>query len=328
MFRLPPIPTAQDLLDTAFRRAKKARGTGRTTLGRARDRSLKAIRAFGETLQSGLRGVYRTFPSIENLPPFYRDLLEVVAGIDETRRNLASLKWAEDQVRARLREARAAIRRGDSKDDVDRARKACYGRVASILEEVDPALSFLRAHRQELRRIPKVDPALPTLVIAGAPNVGKSQLVRAMSRARPTVASYPFTTLELSLGHFEAEGRRIQVLDTPGLLDRPLSERNEMERKALVALRHVANRIVFLLDPTSTSGYPLEEQEALLQDLRQAFPEIPFLEVENKADLSPGTGTRRRVSARTGRGVDGLIQEAVRSLTSPAPASEPPREAR
>jgi nucleolar GTP-binding protein len=274
-----------------------------------------------------LQRVYTSFPSIDTLPPFYRELLDVIAGIDDTKRNLGSLSWAREQVLRRAQDARRTMRASASRDEIERASRAFHGRVASVLREIDSSLTFLRKARGDLRRVPGVDPNLLTIVIAGSPNVGKSQLVQALSRARPTVATYPFTTQDLALGHFTVGGHRFQVMDTPGLLDRPVSKRNQVERKALVALRHVADLIVFLLDPTGISGYPLEDQEALLSDIRLTFPAMPFLEVENKADLGPGTGTRRHISALTGSGVDRLLREAVRVLTSPAPASAPRRPA-
>ncbi|MFQ5986310.1 MAG: NOG1 family protein [Thermoplasmata archaeon] len=327
MFRLPPVPTAEELLERGFRAGRKVRGTGRTALDRARSRALQSIGAFGKPIRIGLQRAYASFPSIDTLPPFNRELLDVIAGIDETKRNLGSLSWAREQVLRRAQDARRTIRASASKEGIERATGAFHGRVASVLREIDSSLTFLRTVRGNLRRVPGVNPDLRTMVIAGSPNVGKSQLVQALSRARPIVATYPFTTQDLSLGHFTVEGRRFQVMDTPGLLDRPVSKRNEVERKALVALRHVADLIVFLLDPTGTAGYPLEEQEALLTDLHSTFPATPFLEVENKADLGPGTGNRRHISALTGRGVQGMLREAVGALTSPAPASAPRRPA-
>ncbi|MFQ5918492.1 MAG: NOG1 family protein [Thermoplasmata archaeon] len=322
MFPLPPVPTGQELLDRGFRQARKVRSAkGRTPLDRARSRSMQQLTAFGRPIREALRKISKAFPSLDDLPPYERELLDVTAGVDDTKRHLASTRWAEQQVAQRVRESRAAVRNSGKPAEMERARKACYGRVASVLREVEVSLDFLREVRQALRRVPGVDEDLPTLVIAGAPNVGKSLLVQALSRARPQVATYPFTTQDLSLGHFEFEGLRLQVLDTPGLLDRPVSERNETERKALVALRHLADAIVFLLDPTGTSGYPLDEQEALLADLRMTFPDTPFVEVENKADLGPGTGGRRHISALTGRGLCGLQRDARAALTNLAPAA-------
>ncbi len=327
MFRIPTVPTAQEVLDRAFNKAKKAKGKGRGALERSKALSLSRVDAFAETIRSSLMRVYKSFPTMENLSPFYWELIDVLVGVDAVKKNLGSVRWAYLKVGDVARGSRTAIRRSTSVDGIERARKGCYGRVSSLLSEIDSSLRFLNDVRNQLRSLPTVDPSLPTLVVAGSPNVGKSQLVRAMSSGRPRVASYPFTTLDLSLGHFEVSGARYQVLDTPGLLDRPLHERNEVERKALVALRHLADVIVFLFDPTEICGYPLKDQEALLEDLKATFGETPIVEVDNKADLPGGRGSRMQVSALTGAGVDTLVRQVVEILTSRVPEVEPPRGA-
>ncbi|MBM4086088.1 MAG: GTP-binding protein, partial [Planctomycetes bacterium] len=52
-------------------------------------------------------------------------------------------------------------------------------------------------------------------VIIGAPNVGKSQLLRAFTRARPEVAAYPFTTHEPIPGMMPWKDVMVQLIDTP-----------------------------------------------------------------------------------------------------------------
>ncbi len=327
VFRIPTVPTAEELLDRAFRRAKKAVGKGRSALERSKSLSLSRVNAFCQTIRSSLKRTYEAFPTMERLPPFYWELIDVLAGVDEVRKNLGSLRWAHQKVGEVAGRTRTAVKRSRDRAEVEKARKACYGRVSSLVEEVDSSLRFLNEVRNMFKGLPSVQPSLPTIVIAGSPNVGKSQLVRAISSGRPKVASYPFTTLDLSLGHFDLDGGRHQVMDTPGLLDRPLHERNEIERKALVALRHVADVIIFLMDPTETCGYPMRDQEALLEELKAVFSETPIVEVENKSDLGSGTGKRRRVSALTGEGVDRLVRDVVGLPTSLSPEGEPPGEA-
>src|SRR5207247_8364264 len=173
-------------------------------------------------------------------------------------------------------------------------RQQAYGRLSSVVKQVAPDLAARIEARRALRRIPQIDPDVPTIVVAGYPNVGKSSFVRAVSTGRPKIADYPFTTKGVSLGHFERGVRRYQILDTPGILDRPMEKRNRMERQAIAALRHLAEAVVFLVDPTETCGYPLDDQMRLLEQVRALFPDVPVVVAENKADLDgPSRGHLR-----------------------------------
>jgi nucleolar GTP-binding protein len=193
----------------------------------------------------------------------------------------------------------------------DEERKEAYGRMSSIVNQISDSLEFLGAARTELRGVPTIDPLVPTIVVAGGANVGKSTLVQAISTAKPAVAIYPFTNKKISVGHFDVDLHRFQVVDTPGLLDRPMAERNDIERQTINALEHLADVIVFLLDPSETCGYPLEEQVNLMRDIEATFHDIPFLSVENKADLCTSTSSRMRITATSGEGVEDLVRLAV-----------------
>jgi len=110
-------------------------------------------------------------------------------------------------------------------------------------------------------------------------------MISALSSAEPEVASYPFTTKELHVGHFINRRLVYQLVDTPGLLDRPMDERNEIEMQAIAALEHTGSLVVFLMDYSGTSGTDVKSQERLLGEVKSLLSTKYILEVDAKADL-------------------------------------------
>jgi nucleolar GTP-binding protein len=185
------------------------------------------------------------------------------------------------------------------------------------VKQVDKNLVFLANAQKILRTFPDIED-IPTVVIAGYPNVGKSSLIRQLSAAKPEIAQYPFTTKQIFVGHMEKmvryEKKRYQIIDTPGLLDRPLSERNKIERQAIAALRHLADLIVFIFDPSETSGYQMNDQTLMLENIQKLFTDVPFLIVENKVDIKDTGSANRKISCITGEGIEELRKEILSIL--------------
>lgn len=164
------------------------------------------------------------------------------------------------------------------------------------------ALESLGEIQKDLKRIPVVELDTPTIVLVGAPNVGKSSIVRAVSSGTPEVNDYPFTTRGVTIGHIADPSRelRFQVMDTPGLLDRPEEERNEMERLTFASLAHLPTAVMFVIDPTGLSGEKstLSAQLSVRKGLKERFPRRPWVDVISKvcnAHIHPAKVPRLRV---------------------------------
>ena len=98
------------------------------------------------------------------------------------------------------------------------------------------------------------------------------------------------------------------MVDTPGLLDRPMGDRNQIEMQAIAALEHSGDVLVFLLDRTEQSSTPLDEQKNLLTEVRGLISEKPILVISSKSDLveSEVEGDDARISSLTGEGLEEL----------------------
>lgn len=299
MFRLPWIATADEIVDRAFRRATKGSPDPRQKIRRARD-----------VITGELKRYVTGFPSFDQLHPFYREVLDAAVGIDRLRRVLGAVDGARKKCRA---VARATLKKRGEQIDVS----AAFGRMASVMRDIDEPLSFLQDARRTMSRIPDIDVDTPTVVLVGYPNVGKSSLLRRLSRAKPEVAPYPFTTTGLVVGHVTVQKdyveHTVQVVEAPGLFDRPASKRNPVERQAVAAVTHLADVIVFLFDPTSRCGYPLEDQEKLLESIKREMA-LPVVVVDGKGDLVEQERPYLRVSATTGEGVEQLREKMVEAL--------------
>ncbi len=99
------------------------------------------------------------------------------------------------------------------------------------------------------------------------------------------VNHYPFTTKQIHVGHFTHRRLQYQMVDTPGLLDRPMEERNHIEMQAIAALEHIGSLVLFLVDESESCGTPYEEQMHLLEEVKNLLPDTELMIVTSKADL-------------------------------------------
>lgn len=305
--RIPTIMTADEIIDTAFRRASRITISQPDPFGQTKQTEIARVRSVQNSIAAILQRYVKRYPSFDGLPPFYQELAHLLLDLDKVRKGLGSIDWAWKRVMEIGDEAVREIKRAPHGKIVHEAKSQAYGRIASVVKQVDPHLKLLDSARRELKRLPTIEWEMPTVVVAGYPNVGKSSLVRKVSTGTPEVANYPFTTKGIVVGHYERDFVKHQIVDTPGLLDRDLDERNAIELQAVHALRHLAQVIVFLLDPSEHCGYSIDAQLKLLADTRKTFPDIPFVVAESKADLKTTGVGEIAFSAETGAGIDQLM---------------------
>jgi nucleolar GTP-binding protein len=320
--KIHTVPTSEELINKAFKRAARAM-SGKTI--DSRDSRLRAnesmILTAANIFTDNLANIVRRFPSFDQLPKFYYELTDVLVGIEKLKMSLASIDWASKKIHEVARSYVGTVRNSDIPEPV---RKEAFGRLASIIKSINKDLLFLNEARNILRKLPEVGDE-PTIVVAGYPNVGKSSFVAKITGASPEVAPYPFTTKGVTIGHFFREGIRYQVMDTPGLLDRPMSERNDIERQAITAIRFLDAVVMFMIDPSESCGYEIEDQKRLLAEIRENF-ELPLLVVANKADRPEFRKTEEAelsISTITGEGIEEVVNKLLEMIEEKRLLSSP-----
>ncbi|MBO7411240.1 MAG: GTPase ObgE, partial [Ottowia sp.] len=186
--------------------------------------------------------------------------------------------------------------------------------------------------------------------LLGLPNAGKSTLIAAVSRARPKIADYPFTTQHPQLGMVRAgEGRSFVIADIPGLIEGA----SEGAGLGLQFLRHLQRTRLLLhivdLAPPEGSGDAVAQARAIAEELRKFDPQLYERErwlVLNKIDALPEeersaavqhfvqqlgwSGPVFAISALTHEGCDALVQAIAAHICRPAeePAETAERDPR
>lgn len=289
---IPYIPTAKELADLIFSQLKnikveRPRGAKyrRSDLSFYKTLYFRQFRQIFPDLDERLKNIVDGFPIIEDLHPFHRELIDALYGIEKLRRSLSRITNSRRSITAIKRDVSKKLGMSSSAGEAKRIRTEAIGRIGSAIDNLENDLQDLIEAKIQLSKVPDFNTRHKTIAFAGGPNAGKSSFVKLVSTGRPEIASYPFTTKELNSGHIKHGFEVIQLIDTPGLLDRPLNERNLIEMRSIIALKHLADFIVYLYDPAIHAVLPLDKQINLFNEIQERFEDIPSQAFINKKDI-------------------------------------------
>lgn len=168
--------------------------------------------------------------------------------------------------------------------------------------------------------------------LVGYPNVGKSSLLAALTKARPKIADYHFTTLTPNLGIVSHQGQSFAMADIPGIIENAA----EGAGLGLHFLRHIERTrlLLHVVDVSGSEGRdPVEDYRIINEELRRfgQVVERPQLVVANKMDLPGAEDNLPRlqeaagdtpvfpISAVARQGFDPLLNQVVELLATLPP---------
>jgi len=288
--KIGPIPTATDLVDIVLTRTQRRTPTvihPGYKISRIRSFYMRKIKFTQQTISERLTAILTDFPRLNDIHPFYSDLCNTLYDRDHYKLALGQLNTARGLVDAIARDMIRMLKHGDSLYRCKSLKRAALGRMCTLLKRQKASLAYLEEVRKHLSRLPALDPSARTLLTCGLPNVGKSSFVNKITRANVEVQPYAFTTKSLFVGHADYRYLRWQVIDTPGILDQPLEDRNTIEMQAITALAHLTCSVLYFVDISEQCGYPLEQQCSLFRSIKPLFANKELIIVLNKIDQQP-----------------------------------------
>lgn len=284
------VPASKDFVDIVLSRTQRQTPTvvhKSYPITRLRQFYMRKVKYTQQNFHEKLSTIIDDFPRLDDIHPFYGDLLNVLYDKDHYKLALGQVNTARNIIGRVSKDYVRLLKYGDSLYRCKRLKVAALGRMCTVLKRIGPSLAYLEQVRQHMSRLPTIDPNTRTILICGYPNVGKSSFINKITRADVDVQPYAFTTKSLFVGHTDYKYLRWQVIDTPGILDHPLEDRNTIEMLSVTALAHLRAAVLFVLDVSGSCGYSIEQQAALFHSIKPLFANKPLLIVCNKIDLQP-----------------------------------------
>ncbi|KAK7753671.1 Nucleolar GTP-binding protein 1 [Diatrype stigma] len=332
---IPPVPTSQEFLDIVLSRTQRRLPTqirAGFKISRIRGFYTRKVKFTQETFSEKFSQILDSFPRLQDIHPFHKDLLNTLYDADHFKIALGQLSTAKHLIETISRDYVRLLKYAQSLFQCKQLKRAALGRMATLTKRLKDPLLYLDQVRQHLGRLPAIDPNTRTLLICGYPNVGKSSFLRSITRADVDVQPYAFTTKSLFVGHFDYKYLRFQAIDTPGILDHPLEEMNTIEMQSITAIAHLRSAILYFMDLSEQCGYSVQAQIALFRSIKPLFSNKLVFIVINKIDilrpeeldaqtneelqslLSPGDVELLQLSCNTTEGVQAVKNAACERL--------------
>ncbi|XP_069692617.1 nucleolar GTP-binding protein 1 [Periplaneta americana] len=286
--KIAVVPPAKDFIDIILSKTQRKTPTvihKHYKISRIRQFYMRKVKYTQQNFHDRLSQIIQEFPKLDDVHPFYADLMNILYDKDHYKLALGQLNTARHLVDNVAKDYVRLLKFGDSLYRCKQLKRAALGRMATIMKRQSQNLQYLEEVRQHLARLPSIDPYTRTIIICGFPNVGKSSFINKITRADVEVQPYAFTTKALYVGHTDYKYLRWQVIDTPGILDHPLEDRNVIEMQAVTALAHLRAAVLYVMDLSEQCDHSLADQVRLFESIRPLFANKPLLVVLNKSDI-------------------------------------------
>ncbi|SBT38744.1 nucleolar GTP-binding protein 1, putative [Plasmodium ovale wallikeri] len=284
---IKPVVNAKELVDVVLSKTQRKTPTEvhkGFKITRIRNFYMRKVKMCQELFRDKLQTIISDFPKLDDIHPFYSDLANILYDRDHYKLALGQCNYVSKAVVKICHDYIKLLKFSSSLYKCKMLKISALGRMCKLVKKLQPSLLYLEEVRQNLSRLPSINLHNKTILLSGAPNVGKSSFINYISRANVEVQPYSFTTKHLYVGHFYYKFNKYQIIDTPGLLDRLLEDRNTIEMTTITALAHIDGVIIFIIDISEECGLSIYEQVRLFYSIKKLFSNKSIIIGFNKID--------------------------------------------
>nr|XP_021526383.1 nucleolar GTP-binding protein 1 [Aotus nancymaae] len=262
--KITVVPSAKDFIDLTLSKTQRKTPTvihKHYQIHRIRHFYMRKVKFTQQNYHDRLSQILTDFPKLDDIHPFYADLMNILYDKDHYKLALGQINIAKNLVDNVAKDYVRLMKYGDSLYRCKQLKRAALGRIVLIF----PFELFIV--RQHLSRLPTIDPNTRTLLLCGYPNVGKSSFINKVGLL--------FIVKQILWPFY--------IIAT--ILDHPLEDRNTIEMQAITALAHLRAAVLYVMDLSEQCGHGLREQLELFQNIRPLSINKPLIVVANKCDV-------------------------------------------
>jgi len=159
--KIQTVPTATDFIDIVLTRTQRKTPTvihPTYAISRIRAFYMRKVKFTQQTCQEKLSQIIDDFPRLDDLHPFYADLINILYDRDHYKLALGQVNTARALIDNIAKDYVRMIKYGDSLYRCKQLKRAALGRMCTLLKKQKASLEYLEEVRKHLSRLPSIDP--------------------------------------------------------------------------------------------------------------------------------------------------------------------------
>lgn len=281
------IPNSKNIVDLILSKTQRKTPTiihKQYSIQRIRNFYIRKLKFFEQNFKFLIDKILKNFPLIDQLHPFFCDLLNAFFNRNNYKISLNSLYRSKIHVSVLVSNHIKLLKHANSLYNCKQIKKAGFGTICKKIKKINKSLIYLEKIRCHIKKLPQLDPHRKIVLLVGLSGVGKSCCMNKLTKTNTLVKNKKNTTKFLTLGHVTNKFFKWQVIDSPGISKSDLKTLNLTEMQSLIAIANLNFRLIYFLD-FKKKKTSIKKQIRVFMELRKLHKKKEKIFVLNKSDL-------------------------------------------